>query len=103
MRYQRIAEGHASAGTEVHDAFGHSALFEQLDELRRYRRRIARRLQDDGVAADDGSESHAGHDGAGEVPRRDHGANAERNIGERVALAWQLHGRLRFRETKSFA
>ena len=56
MRHQRIAEARAAAGAEVHDAFGHAAFFEQFDELRRNRRRIARRLQDDGVAADDRSE-----------------------------------------------
>src|SRR5208337_2517778 len=27
MRHQRVAEGHASSGAEVHDAFGHTAFF----------------------------------------------------------------------------
>ena len=103
MRHQRVAEACASAGAEVHDAFGHAAFFEQFHELRGRGRRIARRLQDDGVAADDGSERHAGHDGAGKVPRRNDGADAERNVGQGAALARQLHGRLNFREAQSLA
>ena len=83
MRHQRVAEAGAAAGTEVHHAFGHSAFFEQFDKLRGNRRRIARGLQDNGVAADDRSERHAGHDGAGEVPGRNHRADAERNVGQR--------------------
>ena len=103
MRDQRVAETRAAAGTKVHDAFGHAAFFEQFDELRRNRRRIAGGFQDDGVAADDRSEGHAGHDGAGEVPRRNHGADAERNVGQCVALARQLHGRFDLREAQGLA
>ena len=46
---------------------------------------------------------HAGHDGAGEIPRRNHRADAERNVGQRVALARQLHGRLGFGEAQGLA
>src|SRR5580658_3172887 len=103
MRHQRVSERYPAAGTEVHHAFGHAAFFEQFDKLRRNCRRIARRLQDDGVAADDGSQRHAGHDGTGKIPRRNHGADAERNVGQSVALARQLHGRFSFREAQSLA
>jgi hypothetical protein len=103
MRHQRIAKASAAARAEVHNAFGHAAFFEQFHELRRNRRRIARRLQHDRVAADDRSDRHAGHDGAGKVPRRNHGADAERNIGQRVALARQLHGRFGLREAQRLA
>ena len=103
MRDHGIAEARSCAGAEVHYAFGHADFFEQLDEFGGNGRRIARRLQDDGVAADDRGDGHAGHDGAGEIPGRNHGADAERNVGQRVALARQLHRRFGFREAQSFA
>ena len=80
MRNDGVAETCAAAGAEVHHALGQAGFFEQLEELRGDRRRIARRLQDNGVAADDRGHRHPGHDGAGEIPRRNHGADAERNV-----------------------
>ena len=103
MSHQRVAEAGAAAGTEIHHPFGHSAFFEQFDKLRRDGRRIARRLQDDGVAADDRGQRHAGHDGAGKIPRRNHRAHAQRNVGQGVALAGQLHRRLGLGEAQRLA
>ena len=103
MRDDGVTETGSSAGAEVHYAFRHAGFFEQFDELRGDGRRIARRLQDDGVAADDGGERHAGHDGAGEIPRRNYSADAERDVVQRVALAGQLDGRLRLGEAQHLA
>ena len=96
MRRRRLLP----AGAEVYDAFGHSAFFEQFDELCRNRRRIAGRLEHHGVSTDDRRKRHSSHDGASKIPRWNHRANAKRNIGKRVALAWQLHGRLGLRKAQ---
>ena len=88
-----VAERGAGAGTEVDHAVGKAGFFEDLDETGGDGGRVARRLEDDGVAGDDGGGGHAGHDGEREVPGRDDGAHAERDIEEFVALARILDGR----------
>ena len=103
MRHHGIAEAGAGAGTEIHHAFRHAALFQQLDKLRRDGRRIARRLQDHGVAADDRGQRHAGHDGAGKIPRRNHRAHAQRNVDQSVALARHLHRQFGPRQAQRLA
>ena len=90
-----VAEAAAAAGAEVDHAVRQPGFFQDLEELRGDRRRVARGLQDHGVAADDGSQRHAGHDGAGKIPRRNDRAHAERNVAQVVALARQLHRRSR--------
>src|SRR5271166_5601418 len=54
-----IAEAVAMTGAEVDYAVGQAGFFQYLEELCRDGRRIARGLQDDGVAAHDGRKSHA--------------------------------------------
>src|SRR5271156_845338 len=103
MSDQRVAKIRATAGAEVHHAFRHAAFFQQFHELRCNRRRIARGLEHHGVSADNRSHRHSGHDGAGKIPRRNHGAHSERNIGQRVALARQLDGRFGLSEAQSLA
>ena len=49
-----------------------------------------------------GSHRHASHDGAGKIPRRNHGAHSERNVVQRIALAGQLDVGLDFGEAQSF-
>src|SRR5579862_675067 len=103
MGDDRVAETGAGAGAEVDDALGHAGLFEKFDELRGDGGGIARRLQDDGVAADDGGERHSGHDRAWEIPRRNYRADSERDVMQRVMLSGQLDWRLRFREAQRLA
>ena len=103
MRHNRVAETGARAGAKIYHAFGHAGLFEQINKLRRDGGRIARRLQNNGVAADDGRHRHARHDGARKIPRRNHRAHAQRNVMQRVMLAGQLDGRLRLRKTQRLA
>ena len=75
----------------------------QVDEPRCNDRRVARRLQDHGIAAHDGGGGHPDHDRAGEVPWRNHRADAERNIDELVSLAGNRDDRLRLRVAQRFA
>ena len=83
----------AGAGAEVDDAVGQAGLFEQADELGGDGGRVAGGLENDGVAADDGGGGHAGHDGEGEVPGRNDGADAQRNVAQLVAFSGELDGR----------
>src|ERR1035438_397584 len=91
MEHQRIAKTRAASGAEVHDSFRQATLFEQFDKLRGDGGRIARRLQDDRIAADNRSHRHARHDRAGKIPGRNHGPYPEWNIGWSVALARNLY------------
>ena len=103
MRDDGVAETRSGAGTEVDYALGHARFFEQFDKLRGDGGRIARRLQDDGVAADDRGQRHAGHDGAREIPRRNDRAHAQRNVHQRIVLSRQLDWRLRLGKAQGFA
>ena len=103
VRDDGVAEGGAGAGAEVDDAVGQAGLFEDFDEFGGDGGRVDRGLEDDGVAGDDGGGGHAGHDGEGEVPRRNDGADAERNVEELVALAGILDGRGGVVEAQRFA
>ncbi len=96
MCHDGIAEAGAGAGAEVHHAFGHAGFFQQFNELGGDGGGVTGGLQDYGVAADDGSDHQAGHNSAGEIPGRNHRAHAQRNVGERIVLAGQLHRRLGF-------
>ena len=97
------AEGGAGAGAEVDDAGGQAGFFEDAEEDGGDGGRVAGGFEDDGVAADDGGGGHAGHDGEREVPRRDDGADAERNVAELVALSGVLDGRGGGVEAEGFA
>src|SRR3984957_10303097 len=103
MRHDGVSKAGSGARTEIHHALGHARFFEQLDELRGDGGRIARRLEDDGVATHDRYQRHASHDGARKIPRRNHGAYAQRNVHHRIVLAGQLDGRLRLRKAKRLA
>ena len=87
MRDDSIAESGSGTGAEIHHAFGHAGLFQNVHELGGDCRRIAGRLQDHGVAADDRGQSHSGHDGARKIPRRNHRAYTQGNVDQGVALA----------------
>jgi hypothetical protein len=98
-----VAETGSGAGAEVHHALGHAASSSSSNKLCGDGGRIARGLQDDGVAADDRRQRHAGHDGARKIPRRNHRAHAQRNVVQRVVLAGKLDGRLSLRKTQGLA
>jgi hypothetical protein len=75
---------------------------QQVDEPRRNDRRVARRLEHDRVTGDDRGRGHADHDRAGEIPRRYHRTNAERNVDQLVLLAVKWHDGLRLRVAERF-
>ena len=87
MRHDGIAKTRARARAEVHDAPRHARFFQQFDELRRDRGRVARRLQNHRVPRDDRSQGHARHDRSRKVPRRNYRAHAQRDVEEIVALS----------------
>ena len=103
MLDDRVAERAARTRAEVDDARRQAGFFHGLDELGRDGGRIARGLQDDGVAADHRRAGHAAHDGAREVPRRDDGADAQRDVPQMVALARKLYRGLDLGEPERLA
>ena len=103
MLDQGVAEAAAAAGDEVDHAIGRAAGFQGLEELRRDGHGVAAGLEDDGVAADDRGHGHAGEDGQGEIPRRNDGAHAEREVAQLAALAGPLHGRCGLGEAQRLA
>ena len=72
------AEAGAFAGAEVDDAVGQAGLFEQVEEAAAMVGASTEGLRMTVLPRDDGGGGHAGHDGEREVPRRDDGADAER-------------------------
>ena len=84
---ERIADRRAAAGQEVQHAVRHARLVARLEEHRGDAGRVGGGLQHDRVAGDDRGGRHAGQDREREVPRRDHDADAERDVLELVSLA----------------
>ena len=62
-----------------------------------------RRLQHNRVAHDDGSHRHASHNCAGEIPRRNHRANAERNVHQAITLPGKLRRSFHLGHAQRFA
>ncbi len=98
-----VAEGGAGAGAEIDDAGGKAGFFEDFHEAGGDGGRIAGGFEDDSVAGDDGGGGHAGHDGEGEIPRGDDGADAERDVVQLIAFARILDGRGGGGEAQGFA
>ena len=98
-----VAKTCARARTEIHDARRHAGFFQNFHKFRGDGWRVARRLQNYGIAADGGGGRHAGHNCARKIPRRNYGADSERNILQRVAFAGELHGRLGGGKAQRFA
>ena len=103
MRHNRIAEGRTRARAKIDHAFRHPRFFEQLEKFRRDGRRVTGRLQHYRVAANHRSQCHPRHDGAREIPRRNHRAHAQRNVKQRIAFPRHLHRKLDFRQPQRLA
>ena len=101
--HQAVAEGGAGTRAEIDHARRHAGFFERLEELGRDGGRIARRLQHHGIAAHRRGRRHAGCNGAGEIPGRDHRADAERDVTQVIAFAGRLHHRLGLGQDQSLA
>src|SRR5260370_19444064 len=98
-----VPETGACAGAEIYAALGHSRFFEKCEKLRCNRGRIARRFQNDRVPAHDGSQSHASHNGAGKIPRRNYRPDSKWDVEKLVMLTWQLHRSIYIRKPLGFA
>ena len=89
MLDDRLPELRARAGEDVEHAGRQPDLDRDLAERQRGQRRLARRLEDDGVAAGQRRRDLPDREQQREVPRHDRGADAERlaqRVGEVVAL-----------------
>ncbi len=93
MLHESVAEAGAGTGAEVDHAGGHAGLFESLEELGGDGGRVAGGLEDDGVAANQAGARRMPRAGdrIGEVPGRNHGAHAKRDVPQEIALAGKLH------------
>ncbi len=87
LRHERFARGAAWSGEKADDVSGHARLIQNINEDCGDGRRIARRLHHHRVSRDDGSHRHAAHNRRRKIPRRNHDADAERNIFEIVFFA----------------
>src|SRR5262249_54071974 len=103
MRHQGVANGSARAGDEIYGFLGDAGFVKDVDEFGGNRGRIARGLQNHGVAGYERRRNQAGHDGAREIPRRNDHADAERNVYKIVALSAHRSQLLRLGQTKHLA
>ena len=90
MAHHTIADAAPAAEDDVHHAVREAGLAEQLDEALRERRRVARRLQHDGVPADERRDELPRRDRDREVPRRNRADDADRHAYAHVPLVRQL-------------
>ena len=65
--------------------------------------RIAGRFKHDGVAADQAGAGHAERDGVGEIPGRNHRADAQRDVAQEAAFAGELDDRFGLVEDERLA
>ncbi len=77
----------ARARQVVDDARRKARFLEDLEHLGERNNGVFGRLADDGIANNDGTHQHAGHQRHGEVPRRDGDADAQRDVEALVLLA----------------
>ena len=95
MRDDRVADLSPASVDDVDDAGRDARLVQQLHEALAERRRVGRRLEDDGVPADERGQDLPGRDRDREVPRRDHSDDADRLAHAHVELVAELgRGRL---------
>ena len=103
MLDHRRADFAAEAGDDVDHARGNAAIGQRLHEVQRRERRVLRRLDHRGVAGDQGREELPRRNRHGEVPRRDHGADAQRLAHGHGEFVGQLRGHGRPKQTAAFA
>ena len=93
----------AVAVHEVDDPVRQARLAEQLDEALGQERRVLRRLQHDGVPADERGRELPGGDRDREVPGRDRADDADRHPHRHLELVAQLRGRRLAEEAAALA
>src|SRR6185295_5073870 len=95
MRDDRVTDLSPTSVDDVDDARRNTRVVQQLDEALAERRRVRRRLEDDGVSADERRQDLPGGNRDREVPRRDHTDDTDRLAHAHVELVAELgRGRL---------
>src|ERR1019366_6131574 len=103
MLGQRRADFRAEAGHDVDDAFRDAGIGKRLDQVEGGERSVLRRLDHAGVAADDGGQQLPRRDCHGEIPGRDHAADADRLADGHGELVGQFRVHGRAEEAAAFA
>src|SRR5713226_5124217 len=103
MLHQRVANGPARPGDEIHRFLRNARLKKDVDEFCRDRWRITGRLEHHRIPRNQRSRSDSRHDGARKIPRWNHYAHAQRNINKVVALAAHRDQLLRLAQSQHFA
>ena len=86
MAHEPVPDLSAAPVDDVDHPGRHARLDEQLDEALAQERRVGSRLEDDGVAADEGGCDLPGRDRDREVPGRDHADDPDRLADAHVEL-----------------
>ncbi len=103
MRDQRVADRSSGTRNEIDHSGRQTDLVQEIDENRCDHRSIARWFEHDRITGDERRRRHPGHDCERKIPRRNHDADAERNIAQHVFFAADRHERRRFVVTQRFA
>ena len=103
MLGQRRADFRAEAGHDVDDAFRDAGVGQRLHQVEGGERSVLRRLDHAGVAADYGGQQLPRRDGHGEIPGRDHAADADGLADGHGELVGQLRRHGRAEEAAAFA
>jgi hypothetical protein len=103
MLGQRRANFRAEAGHDVDHAFRDSCVSQRLHQVEGRERSVLGRLDHAGVAADHSGQQLPRRDGHGEVPGRDHAADADRLADGHGKLVGQLRGHGRAEQAAAFA
>ena len=103
MTHQRGAHFLAASMNQIDDPRRHAGLVEDLDESCRGMRRIFRRLEDHGVAADQRGKQLPGRDRQRKIPRRDQRAHADRRAHGHGELIGQFRRRGFTEQAPAFA
>ena len=103
MLHQRPADLRTESGDNVDHAFGHAGIGQRAHQVESGKRRVLRRLDHAGVAADDGGQQFPRRNRHGEIPRRDHAADADGSPHRHGELVGQLGRRGRPEHAAAFA
>ena len=103
MSDERGAGFGAESGDDVDDSGRQAGVDQRLDEVVGGERGVFGGLDDAGVAADERGEELPRGDGHGEVPRRDHAADADRHAQRHGEFVGQLRGGGLAEEAAAFA
>ena len=103
MLGERRADFGAESGDDVDDAFGQAGVGQRAHQIESGERSVLRGLDDAGVAADDGGQQLPRRNRHGEIPGRDHAADADGLAHGHGELVGHLRGHGGAEEAAAFA